>query len=275
MIKKLSIPLVIYLISLLGCTPQSGTEHRARVEHLAMPAPAAPPDQGADSQNTEFRRFIAVRHDLVVETSESELNDAWESVVEYCRTIHCEITASAIFRNSGAPPSASLSLRVAPEEIKQLIERIGKAGKIIEHRTSSEDKTSTVIDVEAKIKNLVELRDRLRQMLASQGGSLKDVQSELDSLQMRRKALANETEKIAVDISFRSRQSLAETGAFSPIARAWHGAGSVLAESIGLAITFVVAVLPWLIVFIPCLWLLIRGIRRLRRKRSGAVKAPQ
>lgn len=139
-----------------------------------------------------------------------------------------------------------------------------------------------MIDVDAKIKNLIELRDRLRQLLASPGGSLKDaveverelsrVQSELDSFQMKRKVLANETEKTAVEITFRSRKSVAKTGTFSPIPAALRDAGGVLAYSIAVAITFVVAVIPWLIIFIPTFWLLIKGIRRLRRKRTTVTK---
>lgn len=170
--------------------------------------------------------------------------------------------------------SSTLSLRVAPEDAKQLFEQLGKVAKILEHRTESEDRTSTVIEVEAKIRNLTGLRDRLRQMLASPNGSLKDVveverelsktQSELDSFQMRRKVLADETEKVFVDISFRSRKSVAETGAFAPIATAWQEAGHVLAASMAFAITFAVAVVPWLVLFIPTPWLLIKGIQRLR-----------
>lgn len=92
---------------------------------------------------------------------------------------------------------------------------------------------------------------------------------------MRRKALANETEKIAVDISFSSRKSVAETGVFSPVAKAWHGAGHVLAESIAFAITFVVAILPWLVLFIPALWLLLKGLKKLRRKRTASHASSQ
>jgi len=224
-----------------------------------------------------------MRHNVLIETSETELLKAWESVREFCQTIRCEIIASSIRQKTyDSPPSATLSLRVAPEDAEQLFNQLGKVGKILEHKAQSEDKTSTVIDVEAKIKNLTELRDRLRQMLASSSGSLKDVleverelsraQSELDSLQMRRKALANETEKVSVDISFRSRKSVAQTGTFAPIATAWHGAGHVLAESIASAITFVVAIVPWLVLFIPTLWLLIKGVRRLRGKQTATKK---
>jgi hypothetical protein len=282
--KKLLIPVVVCLLCMLGCAGESDRQRREKMEQIrfAQSAPAGAPNQGAGSQSTESQRFIAVRHDVIVETTEDELKGAWESVGEFCHSIHCEIMASAIRQNSDSPATASLSLRVAPEDTKQLVERVGKAGKIIEHKTTSDDKTGTVIDVDAKIKNLIELRDRLRQLLASPSGSFRDivdverelsrVQSELDSFQMKRKALANETEKTAVEISFRSKKPVVETGTFSPVAAALRSAGSVLAESIAFAITFVVAIIPWLVIFIPTLWLLIKGIKRLRRKRTGTSK---
>jgi hypothetical protein len=167
-------------------------------------------------------------------------------------------------------------VRVAPEEVKGLLEYLGKVGKITELTTQSEDKTGTVIDVEAKLKNLTELRDRLRNMLASPNGSLKDiieverelsrVQSELDSLQAKRKVLANETEKVSIDISFLARKSFAGTGTFAPIAVAWKESGQVLAGSVAFAITFVVAIIPWLVLIIPVIWLTIKFFRRLRGK---------
>jgi hypothetical protein len=63
------------------------------------------------------------------------------------------------------------------------------------------------------------------------------------------------------------------TGVFSPIAAAWHESGHVLAESVALALTFVVAIIPWLVLGVPSLWLLIEGFRRLRGK-ATAYKKP-
>ena len=170
-----------------------------------------------------------------------------------------------------------MKLRVAPEDIKQLFVHLGKIGTVLEHRTESADLTDTVIDVEAKIKNLIELRDRLRKMLALRPGALKDVmeverelfrvQSDLDSLQMRRKVLANETEKVSVDISFHARKSIAKTGTFAPIVSAWYESIHILAQSIAIAITLVVAIVPWLVLFAPVLWIVSRVIKRLRAKR--------
>lgn len=236
-------------------------------------APQSEPDA-----DVELKRFIAVRHDVVVETSEGELSKGWETVNEFCQTIRCEII-SANFRQKtpDSPPSAAIKLRVAPEDIKQLFVHLGKVGTVLEHQTQSEDLTDTVIDVEAKIKNLTELRDRLRKMLASRPGALKDVmemerelfraQSQLDSLQMRRKVLAHKTEKISVDISFRARKSVAKTGTFAPIVSAWYDSIHILAKSIAIAITLVVAIVPWLVLFAPLLWIASRVIKRLRAKR--------
>src|SRR5215510_11522153 len=97
-------------------------------------------------------------------------------------------------------------------------------GKIAQHTTEREDKTTAVIDTEAKLKNLTSFRDNLRAMLGKPSATVKDLveiqqqltetQSELDSETAQRKILANETEKIAVKISFRVEWSSANAGGF-------------------------------------------------------------
>lgn len=219
-----------------------------------------------------------MKHHLVVETAEDQLPKAWESVNEFCRSMGCDIVESTINKkNQNTPPSGSLVLRVVPKNLRPLLDHIGKVGNIVTHMTESEDKTGTVIDVEAKIKNLTELRNRLRNILATRTGSLKDVveverelsraQSELDSLVGRRKALANETDKIAVTIEFRSKQSIAETGAFAPVVSAWHEIGHVFASSVAIIITFTVAIVPWLILIAVGFWVVFKLLRRVFRKR--------
>ncbi len=282
--KKSVLSFFVCLLLMVSCAKAERERYGEPSDSMpthSAPAPAASPE--GTNPSVESQRFIAMRHSVLLEAAETELPKAWESVGDFCRSIRCEILSSSIRQKTyDSPPTAALSLRIAPEDVKLLFEQIGKVGKILEHRTESEDKTSTVIDVEAKLRNLTELRDRLRQMLASPKGSLKDIveverelsraQSELDSLQMRRKALANETEKVSVDVSFRSRKSVAETGAFAPISTAWREAGHVLAESIAFAITFVVAIVPWLVLFIPTLWILAKGFKKLRGKRAAMRK---
>lgn len=270
---KRALLLLIWTVLLVGCRSE-----------LQSFEPSVKPSEWTEKANDAapgFRRFIAVRHELQVETAESELPNAWETIGDFCRTLPCEIVASSIRqKTSDSPPSATLSLRIVPEELRHLIEQIEAVGSILEHKTESVDKTATVIDVDAKIKNLTELRDRLRKMVSSSNAGVKEVveverelsraQSELDTIQTTRKALANETEKVFVGISFSAKKSLAETGTLAPIVEAWYSLGHVLAGSIAAAIYFVVAIVPWLVLLIPTLWLCMKALSALRRRRAVA-----
>lgn len=281
MIRKLILLGMIGLLLMGGC--EAAEEYKQASKHLESPAVLnrAKVRQQEFKKDPEagFKRYIATRHHLVVETSEADLEKAWESVNEFCRSIHCDVMESTINKKTPySPPSGNLVLRVLPQNLKPLLERINKVGNIVTQNTESEDKTTTVIDVEAKIKNLTDLRNRLRTMLTTRTGSLKDVveverelsraQSELDSLVASRKALANETEKVAVSIEFRPKPSIAETGTLAPIVSAWHRMGGVFASSIAAVITFIVAVIPWLVLIIPGIWFLPKVFRKLFKRQA-------
>ena len=198
----------------------------------------------------------------------------------FCSTIHCEILNSSITaRTRESLPSASISLRVAPEDVQKLMDHLEKQGTIVQHTTESEDKTTAVVDTEPRIRNLTGFRDNLRVMLAKPSTTVKDsveiqqqlteVQSQLDSETAQRKILANETEKIAVTISFRIERTTEGSGGFKAIGNAFRESGSVLGESIASLITVVVAIIPWLIVIVPLLWLLRKMWRKFRRGRRA------
>jgi DNA repair ATPase RecN len=202
----------------------------------------------------------------------------------FCGTIQCEVISSNITSQTGElAPSGSVSLRVRPGDVDKLIAYVGKQGKVAQHATETQDKTTNVVDTDARIKNLTEFRDNLRKMLARPAVSVKDlveiqekleeVQAELDGETARRKDLANETEKVAVEIEFRAERTTASVSAFKPIGDALRESASVLSESLASLITAVVAVIPWLIVIVPGGWFLVKVWRRARRKRAGAEPA--
>jgi hypothetical protein len=226
------------------------------------------------------QRYIAERHKLEIITAESDLQKSWESTVAYCGTIQCEVVSSSITTRAGnSPPSGIISLRVAPDDLKKLLGAVEKLGKILQHTTEREDKTTVVVDAEAKIKNLTTFRDNLRAMLAKPAATIKDLveiqkqltdtQSELDSETAQRKILANETEKIAVEISFRMEPG--KTGGFAQAWDAVRESGSILGESTASLITTIVAVIPWLVLIVPLIWLLRRVWRKLKLRRSRTV----
>jgi hypothetical protein len=224
-------------------------------------------------------RYIAERDKLEIVTSESDLQKSWDSAVAFCGTIQCEVISSRIsMRTADSAPSGDVTLRVAPEDFQKLLANLEKLGKIEQHTTEREDKTTAVVDTEAKIKNLTSFRDSLRTMLGKPSATvndlvqiqkqLADTQSELDSEAAQRKILANDTEKIAVEISFSVDRSSAGGGALSQIWKAFVESGSVLADSTASLITTIVAIIPWLILILPGIWFLLKAWRRLKLQRN-------
>jgi hypothetical protein len=223
------------------------------------------------------QRYIAERHKLEILSSESGLQHAWESAVAFCGTIQCEVTSSSITaRTANSAPSGDLSLRVSPGDLNKLLARLDKLGVVLEHMTQREDKTADVVDTDAKIKNLTSFRDSLRAMLARPSATVKDLvaiqqqladtQSELDSETAQRKILANETEKIAVQVSFLLESYVAKVSGLHEIWNALRESGEVLADSTASVITTVVFLVPWLILIVPGLWLLAKAWKAMRRR---------
>ena len=146
----------------------------------------------------------------------------------------------------------------------------------MQHGRDSEDKTNQVVDADARIKNLTELRDRLRVMLTDKSAKFKDLievetqlantQSELDSFTSMRKVLSLETDLVAVNIDFTAAQGITEQGFFAPVARALKDAGHVMMESFGSVITFVMSAIPWLLIGIPLILLVRKFWQKLKAK---------
>jgi hypothetical protein len=97
-------------------------------------------------------RFFAVRHKLEILSSEGNLPKSWESVLTFCANIQCEVIASSLTaRTSESAPAGSIVLRVAPPDFQKLFAQAEKQGHIVRHTTETEDKTSAVVDTEAKL----------------------------------------------------------------------------------------------------------------------------
>ncbi|MEO6117614.1 MAG: DUF4349 domain-containing protein, partial [Methylotenera sp.] len=208
------------------------------------------------------KRFIALRHSLVVETPASQMQAAFDATVSHCEQLKCQVLSANYNRETiYSPPSASLSVRIPPRSIEIFLSGLAKNSEVLQHRRDSEDKTDAVIDADARIKNLTELRDKLRSMLNDKSAKFKDIidverelantQAQLDSINGIRKALAQETELVAVNIDFTASQGISEQSFFAPVIRAIDNAGRVMMESLANVITFIISALPWLFFGIP------------------------
>jgi hypothetical protein len=230
------------------------------------------------------QRFVAVRHKLEIVEPGSGLSKTVEAAVAFWGTIQCEVLSSSVTNETAIlSPSGNIAARVAPQDLNKFLDFVGKQGKITQHATQSEDKTGAVVDIEAKLKNQTDFRDSLRKMLTKPGVSVTDLlqiqeklaeaQAELDSEATQRKILANETEKVFIEVAFRAEQRTVSRGAFASVGEALRDSGEVLGDSLAALITAVAAIIPWLIVVVPGLWFLIRAVRRFRERRRAAKAA--
>jgi hypothetical protein len=202
---------------------------------------------------------------------------AFDAAVQHCEALNCQMLSANYNKETPYnPPSASLSVRVPPRNVEIFLTGLAKNGEVLQHSRDSEDKTNQVVDADARIKNLTELRDRLRAMLTDKSAKFKDIidverelantQSQLDSMVSMRKILSQETDLVAVNIDFTAAQGITEQGFFAPVARALKDAGRVMMESFGAVITFVMSAIPWLLIGIPIIWLIRRYWAKIKTK---------
>ena len=237
----------------------------AEVSRVRAPGAENQVAQDSTVSGAEAQRFIALRHELTLETPANKLKAVYETLVKRCAPGDCELLGANYSRETeGMQPAASLEMRIAPKAAEGFIASLGQEAEVLAHNRSSQDRTDQVVDVEAQLKNLTQLRDQLRAMLAQRQGSLKDTlevqrelantQSRLDSMTGARKTLANETEKVAVAISLIAKRDPVSRQVLSPLKDAWNSVGEVMSSSLAYIITFIAAVLPWLLIGLPLLW---------------------
>lgn len=266
--------------------PAGGMRMKQLAESAPPPgvAPATDEPVGSDQAETPMQRYLAVRQDLNVEVPPEQLGDAWGKVRDLCGTLRCELLSSSLQRETPQQPgNAMLEMRVVPADVDKLLNGLAGVAKVVSQNTTSEDKTSQVIDVEARIKNRTEFRDSLRTMLRDTvtkrtmadllaiQRTLSDTQAELDAFATQRKVLQQQTSKQHIQVQFTPARALVQgSGSYNPMMRALREAGSVLAQSVGALITFLAAVLPWvLLVVLPLGWL-VRVLWRRRRTAKAA-----
>jgi Domain of unknown function (DUF4349) len=249
---------------------QGGAEQG--LTEISEPQPSLPV-----GDSTSVKKYIALRHHLQIETPAEKMQTAFDAAVKHCEALNCQMLSANYNKETPySPPSASLYVRIPPRNVEIFLSGLANNGEVMQHGRDSEDKTSQVVDTDARIKNLTELRDRLRLMLTDKSAKFKDIidverelantQSQLDALSSMRKVLSQETDLVAVNIDFTAAQGITEQGFFAPVARALKDAGRVMMESFAGVITFAMSAIPWLLIGIPIIWLVRKYWTKIKTK---------
>jgi hypothetical protein len=110
--------------------------------------------------------------------------------------------------------SADLTIRIPAESFQTAISSLEALGKVTRRNVEGEDVTEQYIDVEAKLKNNIALRDRLKQLL-EKAVNVKDilaieaelnrVQTDIDSLEGRIKSLKGQVDYATVNLHLKRK----------------------------------------------------------------------
>ncbi len=222
---------------------------------------------------------------MQIESPATELAAQWESIKSACEQMDCYVEASGLQRETlQAAAVAYLTMRVNPRDFALLTATLGGNAKVLNHQTSTEDKTSQVVDVEAQIKNRSEYRDSLRELLREKNvkrtlqdlmeirDTMSQVQAEIDAASTQRALLERETTQQLVQMRFQSARTIV-TGTYSPWQQTWQRSWDGMTDSFRTMVLTTATLLPWLVLLLVVgvpLWL---GLsKRRRRIRQGAAQ---
>jgi len=141
--------------------------------------------------------------------------------VERATAIAADVNGYVEQKSDHGDKSASLTLRVPSDDLTTTIEKIAEMGKVTSKYLSSRDVTEEYVDVDARLRNMIVLRDRLQKLLDKADGvqdilaiekELNRVQGNIDSMQGRLKALKGKVDLAELDVHFNRRQILGPLG---------------------------------------------------------------
>ncbi|MFP8965364.1 DUF4349 domain-containing protein [Pokkaliibacter sp. CJK22405] len=266
-------------LALTGCE-QSGNSDASQgiaaapQAKLAM-APARFAAESSAVNDGSQQSYIEEKQYLRFELPASEVQPKWKAASDQCQPRDCEILSASIQQSNQQQPSADLTVRVARDKAQAFLDNLGQNG-LIESTITRQDRTAEVIDVDAKLKNLQDVRDRLRALLNQNTGSLGDVvqlekqlgdvQARLDSATSQRAYLANQTEKVRIDMHFNTEPSFSDEGIFGPLKNVLYDSGRIFVSTLSDVLYFIIQLIPWLIVIIPASWIGLRLLRKPRRR---------
>ena len=211
-------------------------------------------------------------HNLTVSMASDFIRARFERARDKCQNdpaLKCKVM-SASFRLVGEPdaplPVANLSVAlphesVAPFEqaLMELLPNESKDDVLIKARvTSAQNVTNQVKDIESRLSQLTNYRDRMME-LSKRGGAKTDdlikiegeisrTQAEIEGIEGQRRDLAERIAKENVSIAFEAQSTASD--ALQPVRDVWQNSLRVLGGSAAAVLALFVGILPWIPVFL-------------------------
>lgn len=179
-------------------------------------AKAAPAPEQNDTGEVRPDRMLIWKASLKI-----EVGDIQKAMAE--ATALTERQGGYIEQKTDSESSASLTLRVPARSFKAAVNGLETLGSVTSRNVEGEDVTEQYIDVDARLKNMIALRDRLKQHL-EKATAVKDilaiekelnrVQSDIDSMAGRLKSLKGKVDYATIHLNLGRRSIKGPLGYF-------------------------------------------------------------
>ncbi|HEX5725213.1 MAG TPA: DUF4349 domain-containing protein [Longimicrobiaceae bacterium] len=180
-----------------------------------LPAPPPPAPAGAGEGASVDERLLVQRVSLELEAERPA--EAAAQVEAVTRGVGGYVE-SATAREA---KRVHLVLRIPAASLDSVLAAVSRLGEVEDRRVSALDVTEESTDLEARLQNLVAVRDRLRQHLQRAGGvqdviaverELARVQTEIDALEARLKRLRTDVAMSQVTLDIHRKRVLGPLG---------------------------------------------------------------
>jgi hypothetical protein len=287
----LVLPLATVLI-FLGVVA-SKKEH-SLVQHKMQSEPVS---QARDTENMRALGYVAAEEETpivarkIIQSGEVTIQvkryqPFFSALEKRMKTLNGYMANIQSRRTGDTVSSASLTLRVPPERLTQLVSWLREQGNLSSEKITSEDISEQYYDLKARLENARRFENRLLEMLKSETGNLQELILVEEKLNQTREQIEQMEGKLRyfdaltnlatliVQVQVESHYVPPDKPTFVQRARhAWRDSiDGMFAAGQALAI-LIVAALPWMLPVLLLFLLLRTFIRSIKRRRNRLAEA--
>jgi hypothetical protein len=273
--------LLLLPIALVDCS-----DKRPAADGGALASSHVTTQDKTPAQQRQAGAKLAYSHQLNLEMPPAAVEPRFERARDACLNdpaFNC-LLLGANLRSGFDYPQADLTLRLPHDQIDAFEQRVlaplpGEAQgapAILSRSTEAEDLSQAILDVDRRLSQQVQYRDRLIDLAKRTDAKVEDlikveselatVQSEIEALSAQQQHLNDQiaTEKLSIALAARQTIGAAE----NPIVAVWRDSARIFSSNVADASRATIMTLPWLVPIV----LLIQVIRllwRFLRRRGG------
>lgn len=255
-------------------------EKSVAMEEASAGVPVGEPAEVAE-------QFLAYSHSVGLRLPRAQVDPVMQRHVEQCRAAGpqvCQVINSNVYNQSEDYVSGYLNIRAKPEWIDTFMaglegEADAAGGEISNRSTQAEDLTRPILDMDARLKSQIALRDRLQELLRRPNAELAGlieverelarVTGEIESMDAMLKNMRLRVSMSSLTMSYETKVSPVASSRFNPLLQAFGDFFYNASEGLANVITMFAYGLPWLIlvgvfwfIWTRAIWPWVRGRRK-------------